>query len=76
LATQKNETQQLRSDSSVPLDPVQIIGGDPGEERVFASLATFIHRNDAHQLPFGSKHHGQRSTAITLKTQLKIKAKY
>jgi len=71
LCDTKNEIQQLRGDSSVPLYPVQIVGGDPGEERVFASLATFIHRNDAHQLPFGSKHDGQRSTAITLKTQLK-----
>jgi hypothetical protein len=71
-----NQGLQLRVDGEffcVQLDPVEVVRGDPGEDRVVASLATFRHRSEADQLLFSSVPDRQRTTAITLKNKLKAK---
>ena len=71
-----NQGLQLRVDRElfcVQLDPVEVVGGDPGEDRVVASLATFRHRSEADQPLFSSVPDRQRTTAITLKNKLKAK---
>jgi hypothetical protein len=66
-----NQGLHLRAtdDSCLRLNPVKVVGGDPCEECVGASLATFNHRTEANQRIF----HGQRTTAITLKNKIYVK---